>query len=107
MQQPPTGTVTFLFTDIQGSTTLWEQHPDAMRRALARHDALLRECIEAHDGFLVKMIGDGVHAAFAAGPKALAAALSAQRAFQDAGWESEPPLRVRTDGPAHRQRRGA
>jgi len=50
MPDLPTGTVTFLFTDIEGSTRLWEEHPAAMRGALARHDALLRETIEARGG---------------------------------------------------------
>ena len=65
MAELPSGTVTFLFTDIEGSTRLWEEHPDAMRDALARHDELLREAIEAHGGYVVKTTGDGFHAAFA------------------------------------------
>jgi class 3 adenylate cyclase len=80
--QLPTGTVTFLFTDIEGSTTLWEQHPDAMQVALARHDKLLRHAIESSDGCIVKSTGDGAYAAFASAMDALAACLSAQRALQ-------------------------
>ena len=68
----PTGTVTFLFTDIEGSTTLWEQQPDAMKAALARHDKLLRHAIEASDGCIVKNTGDGVYAVFSAAANALA-----------------------------------
>ena len=78
----PTGTVTFLFTDIEGSTTLWDRHPVAMRAALARHDGLLREAIAACGGSIVKSTGDGVLAAFVAAPDALAACLAAQRALQ-------------------------
>ena len=78
----PTGTVTFLFTDIEGSTTLWEQHPDAMQAALARHDRLLRHAIESSDGCIVKSTGDGVYAVFAGAADALAACLAAQRALQ-------------------------
>ncbi len=78
----PTGTVTFLFTDIEGSTSLWEQHPDAMQVALARHDALLRHAIESSHGRIVKTTGDGVLAVFGAAADALAACLAAQRAFQ-------------------------
>ena len=55
MPDLPTGTVTFLFTDIEGSTTRWEHHPEAMRAALARHDALLRAVLTAHGGFIFKM----------------------------------------------------
>ena len=58
------GPVTFLFTDIEGSSRLWETDPGRMRPALARHDALVRGAIERHDGTVVKMLGDGVHAAF-------------------------------------------
>jgi hypothetical protein len=50
MTELPTGTMTFLFTDIEGSTRLWEQHPEAMQAALARHDVLLRQAIESHGG---------------------------------------------------------
>jgi predicted ATPase/class 3 adenylate cyclase/Tfp pilus assembly protein PilF len=78
----PTGTVTFLFTDIEGSTTLWEQFPDAMRDALARHDSLLRHAIESSSGSIVKGTGDGVYAVFAAAADALAACVAAQRALQ-------------------------
>lgn len=78
----PTGTVTFLFTDIAGSTTLWEQFPDAMYDALARHDSMLRHAIESSSGCIVKGMGDGVFAVFAAAADALAACLVAQRALQ-------------------------
>src|SRR5262245_6288821 len=61
----PSGTVTFLFTDLEGSTRLWEQHPEAMKDAMARHDEILRATIAAHDGYVVKMTGDGAHGAFA------------------------------------------
>jgi class 3 adenylate cyclase len=60
----PTGTVTFLFTDIGGSTRLWEQHPEAMRHALAEHDALLRHAIEANGGAVFKTGGDAFFAVF-------------------------------------------
>jgi predicted ATPase/class 3 adenylate cyclase/Tfp pilus assembly protein PilF len=78
----PTGTITFLFTDIEGSTTLWEQHPEAMQASLARHDRLLRQAIESSNGCIVKSTGDGVYAVFAAAKDALAACLAAQRGFQ-------------------------
>src|SRR6202521_2057132 len=89
----PTGTVTFLFTDVEGSTTLWEQHPDAMQAALARHDTLLRHAIESSDGCIVKTMGDGVYAVFAAATDALAACLAAQRCLQqpEAGASKRPP----------------
>ena len=61
----PTGTVTFLFTDLEVSTRLWDQEGDAMRAALARHDEILRGAVEAQGGHVVKGRGDGVHAAFA------------------------------------------
>jgi len=56
--------ITFLFTDIEGSTRLWEEHPDAMRQALAQHDDLLRSCIESHGGHVFKTMGDAFCAAF-------------------------------------------
>src|SRR5262249_36627776 len=69
----PSGTVTFLFTDIEGSSRLWEQYPQAMPAALARHDSLLRQHIAAHGGQVFKTIGDAVCAAFATAPDALSA----------------------------------
>ncbi len=78
----PTGTVTFLFTDLEGSTALWEQHPVAMQAALARHDQLLRHAISSFGGCVVKSTGDGVLAVFAAASDALAACVAAQRALQ-------------------------
>ena len=83
MGQLPTGTVTFLFTDIEGSTKLWEQHPDAMRLALARHDALLRAAIETNNGTVFKTVGDAFCAAFATATDALAATIDAQCALHD------------------------
>jgi predicted ATPase/class 3 adenylate cyclase len=91
----PTGTVTFLFTDIEGSTRLWEQHPQAMSAALARHDTLLREAIAAHAGTIFKTVGDAVCAAFPTAPDALAAALDAQQALQAATWVETGSLPVR------------
>jgi len=93
--QLPTGTVTFLFTDLEGSTRLWEDHPEAMKAALARHDEILREAITAHDGHVVKTTGDGVHAAFAGAPEAVRAAIDAQLALSAATWDATGPLRVR------------
>ena len=61
----PSGTVTFLFTDIEGSTRLWETQRAAMQQALVQHDAILRGAIEAHGGHLVKSTGDGAMGAFA------------------------------------------
>jgi class 3 adenylate cyclase len=91
----PTGTLTFLFTDIEGSTQLWEQHPQAMPQSLARHDAILREIIAAHSGVVFKTIGDSVHAVFARAADALAAGLAAQRALEAVDWSDVGSLRVR------------
>ena len=91
----PTGTVTFLFTDIEGSTKLWEQFPDAMKAALARHDAILQEAIQQNNGYLVKTTGDGCLAAFHTAPEALDAALTLQHALSTEAWPSDTPLNVR------------
>src|SRR3712207_668366 len=64
----PTGTVTFLVTDIEGSTTRWEQHREAMQAALARHDAILREAMEGHGGIVFKTVGDAFYAVFTRAP---------------------------------------
>jgi transcriptional regulator with XRE-family HTH domain len=76
----PNGTPTFLFTDIEGSTKLWEQHKDATQTALARHNDLLQQSVEANWGSIFKTIGDAVCAVFASALDALAAALTGQRA---------------------------
>ena len=78
---PPSGVVTFLFTDIEGSTSRWEADADAMRAALAAHDAVLRSAIEAHGGFMFKHTGDGVCAVFASPRSAVDAAVAAQLAL--------------------------
>ena len=95
MQGLPTGTVTFLFTDLAGSTRLWEDFPDAMQPALARHDEIVRTAIEGHGGHVVKTTGDGFHAAFATAPGAAAAARAAQRGLAAEPWAATGPLRVR------------
>ena len=91
----PVGTVTFLFTDIVGSTTLWEAQRDAMRISLARHDALLRQCIEQHGGYVVKTTGDGFHAAFGNASDAIEAAIAGQKAIHAEPWSEAAPIRVR------------
>jgi Adenylate and Guanylate cyclase catalytic domain len=74
---------------------LWEERPELMRVALARHDALLRQAVGAQGGHVVKTTGDGLHAVFARAPDALAAALAAQRALTAEAWELPRPLRAR------------
>ena len=96
MAELPTGILTFLFTDLERSTGLWEEHPEAMKQALARHDAILRERVEAHEGHVVKTTGDGVHAVFASPHEAVRACLDAQRTLESDPWpEGTGPLRVR------------
>src|SRR3989440_13013372 len=79
---PPSGVVTFLFTDVEGSTRRWEADAQAMRAALADHDAVVRAAIEAHGGWLFKHTGDGVCAAFSAASDAVEAAVEAQRRLE-------------------------
>ena len=74
MADLPGGTVTFLFTDIEGSTALWERDRTAMRAAVNQHLALLRDAIAAHGGVAFKTVGVAVHAGFATAPPALEAA---------------------------------
>src|SRR5215207_8206411 len=91
----PSGTVAFLFTDVEGSTKLWEAHGAAMGIAIARHDALLRTAIVAHQGHVFKTVGDAFCAAFETAPLALAAALAAQRALHAEPWGDVGSLYVR------------
>ena len=89
MADLPTGTVTFLFTDIEGSTLLWEKSPGGMQVALTRHDAIMWEAIEGHGGFVFKTVGDAFCAAFPTAVGALQAALAAQRTLLSEEWGEE------------------
>lgn len=93
----PTGTITFLFTDVEGSTRRWEQHPHAMRGVMARHDALLTNVFEQHDGVVVRPRGEGdsLFCVFVRASDALSAALAGQRALLAEDWGVVGPLRVR------------
>ncbi len=91
----PTGNVTFLFTDIEGSTRLWEADRAAMARVVARHDAMLRTTIERHGGQVFKTVGDGFCAAFDTADGALVAAAAIQGAVAAENWRAPAPLRVR------------
>ena len=77
----PSGTVTFLFTDIEGSTTLWERDRGAMAAAVARHIALLDAAIQAHGGIHSTTLGEAVEVGFPIAPSAVSAAVDAQRAL--------------------------
>src|SRR5579864_7218039 len=95
VQALPTGTVTFLFTDIEGSTQRWESHREAMKAAVAQHDALMRDAIEANGGYVFKTVGDAFCAAFPTAPAALHAALAAQRALVKEDFSRVDGLRAR------------
>jgi predicted ATPase/class 3 adenylate cyclase len=86
----PTGTVTFLFTDIQGSAALAQQHPAELPSLLARHHAILQEAIAAHNGHVFQIVGDAFCAAFSTAGDAVAAARAAQRALQREPWAPAP-----------------
>lgn len=89
------GILTFLFTDIEGSTRLWEEHPQEMERALARHDEIVRSAVESAGGRVIKQTGDGFQAVFSDPSKALECAAEAQKALYAEEWQGIPPLRVR------------
>src|SRR5580692_11812036 len=91
----PSGTVTFLFTDIEGSTGLWESDPEAMQVALQRHDELMRAVIESARGYVFKTVGDASCAAFTSARDAVAAAGAAQRVLQGEVWPEQARIRVR------------
>jgi predicted ATPase/class 3 adenylate cyclase len=95
MAELPSGTVSFLFTDLEGSTRLWEEHSDAMRPALARHDDILRRAVVDHDGWVVKTTGDGLHAVFRTARDALDAATAMQVGLGAESFGELGPLRVR------------
>src|SRR5512136_2352033 len=86
MAELPTGTVTFLFTDIEGSTLLAQQYPAELPALLARHHAILHQAIQAHDGHVFQIMGDAFCASFSTASDALEAALDAQRGLQHETW---------------------
>ncbi len=94
MSTLPSGTISIAFTDIQGSTRLWEQHPKAMQAAVEQHDAIMRQWIEALGGAVFKTAGDAFFAAFHTAPDAIEAMLGVQRALAATDW-GETPIRVR------------
>jgi predicted ATPase/class 3 adenylate cyclase len=92
----PQGTVTFLFTDLEGSTRLWEAHPREMKDALARHDAIVRGAVESHAGVVFSTMGDGVAAVFVSARDAVGAVLAAQTGLAAEDWAEETgPLAAR------------
>ena len=95
--QLPTGVVTFLLTDIEGSTRLWEREPEAMRHALARHDAVVNACVRRQQGHVVKSKGEGDSAfcVFTHARDAINAALVIQIALGMERWPTSTPIRVR------------
>jgi predicted ATPase/class 3 adenylate cyclase len=98
------GIVTLLFTDIEGSTEKWEQEPERMADALARHDLLLRTAVEAHRGRVIKTTGDGIYAAFDDAAQGLSAAIAIQQSVADPAATAGMSLPVRCGlhaGPAH------
>jgi predicted ATPase/class 3 adenylate cyclase len=92
---PPSGTVTFLFTDVEGSTRLWESAPAAMGAAIERHDELVRSAVEGHGGYVFSTGGDGFGVAFGRAGDALAAAVDAQAALAGEPWPTGAVSRVR------------
>jgi predicted ATPase/class 3 adenylate cyclase len=95
MIHPPSGTVTFMFTDIQGSTKLWESYPDSMKLALDHHNELMAQIVKTHNGYLVKTTGDGMLAAFADPASSATAAVAVHQGLAAGSWEGVGSLKVR------------
>src|SRR4051812_42604910 len=95
MSELPTGVVTFLFSDVEGSTRLWETYPEAMKSALARHDAIMRQSFEAHGGYIFKTMGEAFCVAFPPPMQATTAAVSAQRGLYAEQWGDVGQIKAR------------
>jgi predicted ATPase/class 3 adenylate cyclase len=93
--EPASGTLIFLFTDVEGSTRLWEQFPQAMKAALERHDSILQAAVAVSNGQVVKTTGDGMMAVFTSAAAAARTCLVAQRDLAAGPWGATGPLRVR------------
>ena len=94
MGDMPVGTVTFLFTDIEGSTRLWQEDETSMRTAVARHDQRLAAVVAGHGGVVFSTMGDGLAAAFQTGSAAVACAVEAQELIDRESWGTVRPLRA-------------
>jgi predicted ATPase/class 3 adenylate cyclase/tetratricopeptide (TPR) repeat protein len=94
-RQRPSGTVTFLFSDIEGSTQLWEHQPNWMEGAFARQEAIMRSAMVRHGGYVYKMIGDAFQVAFSTAREAVNAAIEAQRDLQAENWGGSEPIQLR------------
>lgn len=95
MSDIPTGTVTFLFTDVEASTRRWEEHPNEMKGAMATHDGIVRSSIEGKTGHVFTTAGDAFCAAFSSPNDAVDAAIEAQRNLEAEAWGAVSPFRVR------------
>ena len=91
----PTGTVTFVFTDVVNSTVLWEKAPEAMAAALVRHDVVLREAFESHGGYVFSLAGDAFAVAYQRSVDAVNGAIAAQRALQAEPWPEDARVAAR------------
>jgi class 3 adenylate cyclase len=98
----PQGTVTFLFTDLEGSTRRWEEHLAQMRDALAHHNTIVRGAIESHGGMVFSTMGDGMAAVFASARGAVRAVLAAQQELAAEDWGGGHRAAGGADGPADR-----
>src|SRR5581483_4553893 len=93
---PQTGVLTFVFTDIEGSTTRWDRAPDAMANALATHDIIVSETLQAHGGTIFKRLGDGFCCVFPVPAHAAGAAIEVQRKLASQAWDrAVGDLRIR------------
>src|SRR3984893_17783136 len=101
MPEVPSGTVTLLFSDIEGSTRLWEEYPELMRGALERHDELLAMAVESEGGFVFKTVGDAFCVAFPTASAAIAGAVDGQRALAAESWPVHGEIRPRVGRQAH------
>jgi serine/threonine protein kinase/class 3 adenylate cyclase/uncharacterized membrane protein HdeD (DUF308 family) len=95
VSSPPTGTLTFLFTDMEGSTSHWQRYRPYMPVVLRRHFEILRSCVESHEGYVFKTVGDACCAAFSDPTEGLRAAIAVQRALLAERWSGNVPVRVR------------
>ncbi len=95
MATEPHDTVTFLFTDIEGSTKLWDQSQERMSAALKKHDDIVRGVIERNNGKVFETVGDAFCTAFSNAPDAVAAAIEVQRRLADVSWTKDAAIFVR------------